>query len=113
MVSQISRAPIADSRSCRSAVVSSALDTSVGMAGGLALAACMPSLHYACGLGTVRLLGGDVVANPVAPEAGWLDVARHLGGGVGPAADPELVERWRVLDREDWWRERMLARAAV
>lgn len=95
------------------AVVSSALDTSVGMAAGLALAAGMPSLDYACGLGTVRLLGGDVVANPVAPESGWLDVSRHLSGGVGPAADPDLVERWRVPGREDWWRERMLACAAV
>ena len=73
----------------------------------------MPSLDYACGLGTVRLLGGDVVANPVAPASGWLDVSRHLGGGVGPAVYPERVERWRVPERVDWWRERMLACAAV
>ena len=34
-------------------VVSSALDTSVGLAAGLALAAALPELPYACGLGTV------------------------------------------------------------
>jgi O-succinylbenzoate synthase len=95
------------------AVVSSALDTSVGMAGGLALAACLPELDHACGLGTVRLLSGDVVANPVAPVDGWLDVARHLAGGMGPVADPELVARWRAPEREDWWRERMLECAAL
>ena len=43
-------------------VVSSAVETSVGLAAGLALAAALPELPYACGLATLSLLEGDVVA---------------------------------------------------
>ncbi|MGL5861586.1 MAG: o-succinylbenzoate synthase, partial [Phycicoccus sp.] len=50
------------------AVVSSALDTSVGIAAGVALAAALPSLEHACGLGTVALLGGDVTSSPLAQD---------------------------------------------
>ncbi len=42
-------------------VVSSALETSVGIAAGVALAAALPELPYACGLATVQLLTDDVV----------------------------------------------------
>ncbi len=45
------------------AVVSSALDTSVGIAAGVALAAALPTLDHACGLGTVALLEGDVATS--------------------------------------------------
>ena len=66
-------------------VVSSAVDTSVGLAAGVALAAALPELPYACGLGTMSLLAGDVTAGPLAPEAGELPVRR-------PAVDaPELA----------------------
>ncbi|MGA7207072.1 MAG: o-succinylbenzoate synthase, partial [Specibacter sp.] len=41
------------------AVVSSALDSSVGIRAGLALAAALPELPYACGLGTVSLMAAD------------------------------------------------------
>ena len=51
-------------------VVSSAVDTSVGLAAGVALAAALPELPYACGLGTMSLLAGDVTADPLTPEAG-------------------------------------------
>ncbi|HEX8495755.1 MAG TPA: o-succinylbenzoate synthase, partial [Actinomycetales bacterium] len=57
-------------------VVSSALDTSVGIAAGVALAAALPDLPYACGLGTASLFEQDVVADPLRPLAGALDVAR-------------------------------------
>lgn len=53
-------------------VVSSALETSVGLAAGLALAACLPELYGACGLGTAALLAADVVAQPLLPQDGWL-----------------------------------------
>ena len=43
------------------AVVSSALDTSVGLAMGVALAAALPDLDYDCGLGTAALFTADVV----------------------------------------------------
>jgi o-succinylbenzoate synthase len=57
-------------------VVSSAIETSVGIAAGVALAAALPELPYACGLGTVTLLGGDVVADPLIPRNGCVDVRR-------------------------------------
>ena len=47
-------------------MVSSALETSVGIAAGLALAAALPELPYACGLATLQLLDGDVTAEPAA-----------------------------------------------
>lgn len=56
------------------AVVSSALETSVGLAAGLALAAALPDLPYACGLGTGTLLAEDVAVDPLVPEAGHLTV---------------------------------------
>jgi o-succinylbenzoate synthase len=57
-------------------VVSSALETSIGIAAGLALAAALPDLPYACGLGTVPLLDRDVVADPLVPVRGMLSVRR-------------------------------------
>ena len=47
-------------------VVSSALETSVGLAAELALAGALPELDFACGLGTLALLDGDLVADAVA-----------------------------------------------
>jgi len=58
------------------AVVSSAVETSVGIAAGVALAAALPELPYACGLGTVPMLAGDVVADPLVPFGGTLAVRR-------------------------------------
>ncbi len=56
------------------AVVSSAVDTSVGLAAGLAAAASLPDLPFACGLGTGRLLAGDVTSAPLRPVDGFLPV---------------------------------------
>jgi O-succinylbenzoate synthase len=85
------------------AVVSSALDTSVGMAAGVALAAALPDLPFACGLGTVALLDGDVCADPLLPRGGLLPVGRV-------EADEDLLCRWSAAeDRQDWWRERVAA----
>ena len=55
-------------------VVSSALETSVGIAAGVALAAALPELPYACGLATVRLLEDDVATEPLLPVDGVLPV---------------------------------------
>jgi O-succinylbenzoate synthase len=55
-------------------VVSSALETSVGLRAGLALAAALPELPYACGLATAALLETDVTAEPLLPERGALEV---------------------------------------
>ncbi|HRC55313.1 MAG TPA: hypothetical protein PKU97_05275, partial [Kofleriaceae bacterium] len=54
------------------AVVSSSLDSSVGIAAGVALAAALPELDHACGLGTVRFFAGDVTEDSLVPHAGVL-----------------------------------------
>lgn len=72
-------------------VVSSALETSVGMAAGVAVAAALPDLPYACGLGTVSLLASDVVADPLEPSDGYVEVRR-------PVPDPAALERLRPDD---------------
>lgn len=84
-------------------VVSSALDTSVGISMGLHLAAALPdgALAGACGLGTVALLAGDVVTEPLIPAGGELPVRR-------PTLDAAALERFRAApDRQLWWRERI------
>ncbi|RZS79035.1 O-succinylbenzoate synthase [Motilibacter rhizosphaerae] len=55
-------------------VVSSALESSVGLAAGVALAAALPELPYACGLATGRLLAADVVSSTLVPVDGMLDL---------------------------------------
>lgn len=84
-------------------VVSSALETSVGLAAGLALAGALPELDFACGLGTLSLLAGDVVTESLRPVDGYLPVPRRP-----PAPDPALLERYAAdADRAGWWRARL------
>lgn len=85
------------------AVVSSALDTSVGIAAGVALAAALPELDHACGLGTVELLAADVARPSLVPVAGSI--------AVGPAQvdDALLAAAAAPPDREAWWRTRLTA----
>jgi O-succinylbenzoate synthase len=77
-------------------VVSSAVDTSVGLAAGVALAAALPELPYACGLATMSLLEGDVTADPLVEDSGVLPVRR-------PAVDEAALARWEV-DPSGWRR---------
>jgi O-succinylbenzoate synthase len=93
-------------------VVSSALETSVGLAAGVALAAALPELPYACGLATAQLLTGDVTTTPLLPVAGELPVGRVV-------PDADLLARWAAgAERGDAWQEReaqvdaLLARSA-
>jgi len=78
-------------------VVSSALESSVGLAAGVALAAALPELPYACGLATAQLLTDDLVADPLLPVDGALPVRRTAPDPalVGAAQAPdELAARW-------------------
>jgi o-succinylbenzoate synthase len=63
-------------------VVSSALETSVGLAAQLALAGALPSLEYACGLGTLSLFSRDV-AEPVASSGAASAPVAGAGGSRG------------------------------
>ena len=78
-------------------VVSSALESSVGIAAGIALAAALPELPYACGLGTVTLLERDVLPHPLLPRNGHLPVSAAEPTDeslAATAAPPEIHDRW-------------------
>lgn len=83
------------------AVVSSALDTSIGLSMGVALAAALPELDFDCGLGTSALFTADVLAPPLCPEGGFLPVGRVI-------PDPErLAALAAPQDRREWWLARL------
>lgn len=88
-------------------VVSSALDTSVGLGMGAFLAAAAMTPGYAAGLGTAAMFAGDVTADPLLPVGGRVPVRR-----VDVA--PESVERYAASpERTAWWRERVARVHAV
>ncbi|WP_033295323.1 o-succinylbenzoate synthase [Amycolatopsis jejuensis] len=83
-------------------VVSSAVETSVGLAAGLALAGALPELDFACGLGTMSLLRGDVCTTTLSPVDGYLPVlpqAPEPDAYPEFAAAPAIAAAW--LDRFD------------
>ncbi|GAB6856670.1 o-succinylbenzoate synthase [Microbacterium xylanilyticum] len=87
------------------AVVSSALDTAVGLSLGAALAAALPTLDYDCGLGTASLFADDVA--DARPRDGAVSAAR-----VTP--DPAALERLQAsTERRDWWIDRLTRCHAV
>ncbi|GAA5153018.1 o-succinylbenzoate synthase [Microbacterium pseudoresistens] len=81
------------------AVVSSALDTAVGLNQGAALAAALPALDYDCGLGTASLFLDDVA--DARPHEGMVRAER-----VAPDADA-LRRLAAPADRRAWWLERL------
>lgn len=83
-------------------VISSALDSAVGIAAGLSAAAALPVLRHACGLGTGGLFVADV-AEPAMPKDGFLPV-----GPVTP--DPARLSALRApAPRRQWWLDRVEA----
>ncbi|MDI2035866.1 o-succinylbenzoate synthase [Paenarthrobacter nitroguajacolicus] len=83
------------------AVVSSALDTSVGIRAGLALAAALPSLPFACGLGTVSLFASDITLDPLVADDGAIRLR-------DAHADSGLLEQYAASgERRDWWLDRL------
>ncbi|MGO1972012.1 MAG: o-succinylbenzoate synthase [Propionibacteriaceae bacterium] len=83
-------------------VVSSALETSVGLAAGVALAAALPELPFACGLNTGPLLADDVVADPLVAVDGFLAVRTP-----GPDAD-RLGGVRAGAETEEFWQARLV-----
>ncbi len=79
-------------------VVSSALESSVGLRAGVALAACLPDLRYACGLNTAALFTRDVTAEPLVAEQGSIALREVVVDEDAP---------WRA-DRATagWWQDR-------
>ena len=80
-------------------VISSALDSAVGISYGLRLAASLPHLSYACGLGTGALLSADIATLPIVDGA--MTVACVV-------PDQASIEKYSISpDRLDWWRTRV------
>jgi len=85
-------------------VVSSALESSVGISAGVALAAQLriksePPLPF--GLGTVALLEGDIVTNPLLPVDGKIKVEKVN-------IDINQLKKYSVSEsRKIWWHQRI------
>ena len=78
-----------------------ALETSIGLAAGVALAAALPQLPYACGLNTRALLTDDVVADSLVAVDGAIEVRPVV-------PDPAALRRTRAGAAEEaWWRNRL------
>jgi len=83
-------------------VVSSALETSIGIRAGLALAAALPELPYACGLNTVALFANDVVSEPLIAMHGVIKVG-------DPIVDQAALDKHRPNSRvERFWQARLV-----
>ncbi len=82
-------------------VVSSALDTSIGIAMGARLAAAIPALDFDCGLGTVAMFEEDVAVELLVPVDGAIRVER-------PEVSATQLDRLSApADRRDWWLDRV------
>lgn len=79
-------------------VVSSALESAIGISYGLQLASSLPTLNYASGLATGQLMSADIATIPL------IDGQMQ----VNPTSpDPELLAKYTVpVERLDWWKER-------
>ena len=81
-------------------VISSALETGIGISHGLALAASFSSKPLACGLGTVALFEGDICEPAVLPQDGYIEVKRR---------EPDLLERYLAApERAEHWKRRIV-----
>jgi O-succinylbenzoate synthase len=79
-------------------VVSSALDSSVGISHGLALACAIPNLYGACGLATVALLEGDVTSDSLLASKGVIAKRK---------VTPDRISEFKVDNhRQKWWQDR-------
>ncbi len=79
-------------------VISSALDSSVGISHGLALACAIPNLYGACGLATVALLDGDVTSDSLIASNGVINNRR---------VTPDRISEFKVdIQRHKWWQDR-------
>jgi o-succinylbenzoate synthase len=83
-------------------VVSSALETSIGIRAGLALAAALPELPYACGLNTVALLTDDLVREPLIAVDGVIRIGDL-------AVDDAALQRHQPDDQvQRFWQARLV-----
>jgi O-succinylbenzoate synthase len=80
-------------------VVSSALDSSIGISHGLALAQSVPNLYGPCGLGTASFFKSDITTNPFVVFAGKLKNRK---------IEPDLLDQFKAKpERQLWWQNRI------
>jgi len=78
-------------------IISSALESAVGISYGLKLAAALPRLDFACGLGTASLLSSNVGELPI------------VDGNIEIAEIEPVFEGLDVsADRFEWWKNRIM-----
>jgi O-succinylbenzoate synthase len=78
-------------------VVSSALESAVGISHGLALAASFEELNFDCGLGTGSLLSADVAHLPIVN--GEIEITD---------VEPDFAANEVAADRFEWWKNRVM-----
>ena len=87
-------------------VAAADLESSIGLAGGAALAGVLPDVGFAAELGARGLLSGDVVsqARSMVPFDGHVPVAP-----MPPRPDPDRLREFAVADPQTvaWWRARL------
>ncbi|HEY5821315.1 MAG TPA: o-succinylbenzoate synthase [Propionibacteriaceae bacterium] len=88
-------------------VVSSALETSIGIRAGLALAAALPELPYACGLNTVALLDDDLATSPLLAVDGAITLAETV------VETATLARTAAGEDRQRFWQARLMQTRAL
>ena len=88
-------------------VVSSALETSIGIRAGLALAAALPELPYACGLNTVAMLADDLVRPALVAVDGVIELTDAV-------ADPAALSQTQAdPERQRFWQARLMQTRAL
>ena len=83
-------------------VVSSALESAVGINYGLTLAASFPEMNFDCGLGTGSLLSADVASLPIVNGA--IEIAE---------VEPDFRGIEVAPDRYEWWKNRVMKTAEL
>jgi o-succinylbenzoate synthase len=83
-------------------VVSSALESAVGIDYGLTLAASFEEMNFDCGLGTGSLLAADVAQLPIVD--GKIEIAEF---------EPQLAGLDVASDRFEWWKNRIMRTAEL
>jgi O-succinylbenzoate synthase len=83
-------------------VVSSALESAIGINYGLSLAASFEEMNFDCGLGTGSLLAADVAQLPIVD--GKIEISEF---------EPQLAGLDVASDRFEWWKNRIMRTAEL
>jgi O-succinylbenzoate synthase len=83
-------------------VISSALESAVGINYGLQLAASFPEMNFDCGLGTGSLLSANVASLPI--DKGAIEIAE---------VEPDFNGIEVAPDRYEWWKNRVMKTAEL